>query len=310
MSLNSTYGTVKPSVVNPESDVEIWYNYRRSRSDNDIVNTTFKRGDTSIMLSKAVVSSQETNELSGISDKTLIGMYNLTLPVSIFGNKGIYTIYIKPREYFFTIKDVGVLSAYPDTSGIVIDMNEVPNQSFFGSGNLVGYRVEYFEYADNGLERQEYYRLITSNNNCEPVSQNLTSAMSSSNGYRFNDSGSLCFITLTPSTSPGFKANEKPYIGSPNQKIGITNTKFDPVMIEVEVVEHDIETLSIMAEGEMLRNLENGRVSYYNFDGEVYKQFEFSTVKDNYTTKSVAELKVNKDGNIDTSLDINELKEA
>jgi hypothetical protein len=81
-------------------------------------------------------------------------------------------------------------------------------------------------------------------------------------------------------------------------------------MIEVEVVEHDIETLSVMAEGEMLRNLENGRVSYYNFDGEVYKQFEFSTVKDNYTTKSVAELKVNKDGNIDTSLDINELKDA
>lgn len=314
MSLNSTYGTVKPSVVNINSDVEIWYNYRRSRSDNDSTNATFKRGDTSIMFREAYVDSEDRengNELNvnNIDDKRLIGMYNLTLPVSIFGNKGIYTIYIKPREYFFTIKDVGVLSAYPDTSGIVIDLNE-GNQSFFKSGGLVGYRVEYFEYADNGLERQEYYRLITSNNNCDPVSQNLTSSMSSSNGYRFNDSGSLCFITLTPSTSPGFKANEKPYIGSPNQRIGITNTKFDPIMIEVEVVEHDIETLSIMAEGEMLRNLENGRVSYYNFDGEVYKQFEFSTVKDNYTTKSVAELKVNKDGNIDTSLDFNELKNA
>lgn len=307
MSLNSTYGTVKPSVVNIENDVEIWYNYRRSRSDNDIENTTFKRGDVSVMFSKSVARSED---LSEIDDKTLIGMYNLTLPVSIFGNKGIYTIYIKPKEYFFTIKDVGVLSAYPDTSGIVIDLNEVPNQSFFGSGNLVGYRIEYFEYKDSGLERQEYYRLVTSNNKCEPVSQNLTSSMSSSNGYRFNDSGTLCFLTLTPSTSPGFKANEKPYIGAPNQKIGITNTKFDPIMIEVEVVEHDIETLSVMAEGEMLRNLENGRVSYYNFDGEIYKQFEFSTVKDNYTTKSVAELKVNKDGNIDTSLDINELKDA
>ena len=307
MSLNSTYGTVKPSVVNIENDVEIWYNYRRSRSDNDKENTTFKRGDVSVMFSKSFV--QDT-DLRDIDDKTLIGMYNLTLPVSIFGNKGIYTIYIKPKEYFFTIKDVGVLSAYPDTSGIVIDLNEVQDQSFFGSGNLVGYRIEYFEYKDNALERQEYYRLVTSNNKCEPVSQNLTSAMSSSNGYRFNDSGTLCFLTLTPSTSPGFKSNEKPYIGSPNQKIGITNTKFDPIMIEVEVVEHDIETLSVMAEGEMLRNLENGRVSYYNFDGEVYKQFEFSTVKDNYTTKSVAELKVNKDGNIDTSLDINELKDA
>jgi hypothetical protein len=307
MSLNSTDGTVKPSVVNIENDVEIWYNYRRSRSDNDIANATFKRGDVSVMFSKSFV--QDT-ELTDIDDKTLIGMYNLTLPVSMFSNKGIYTIYIKPKEYFFTIKDVGVLSAYPDTSGIVIDLSGLPNQSFFGNGNLVGYRIEYFEYKNNGLERQEYYRLVTSNNKCEPVSQNLTSSMSSSNGYRFNDSGTLCFLTLTPSTSPGFKANEKPYIGSPNQKISITNTKFDPIMIEVEVVEHDIETLSVMAEGEMLRNLENGRVSYYNFDGEIYKQFEFSTVKDNYTTKSVAELKVNKDGNIDTSLDINELKDA
>jgi hypothetical protein len=81
-------------------------------------------------------------------------------------------------------------------------------------------------------------------------------------------------------------------------------------MIEVEVVEHDIETLSVMAEGEMVRNLDNGRVSYYNFDGEIYKQFEYSTVKDNYTTKSIAEIKINKDDNIDTSLDINELRDA
>jgi len=308
MSQNSTYGTVKPGVVNVNSDVEIWYNYRRSRSDNDVNHATFKRVENAEqMLTKANVDG---GELEGIDDKTLIGMYNLTLPVSIFGNKGIYTIYIKPREYFFTIKDVGVLSAFPDTNGIVIDVNEVGNQAFFGSGNLTGYRVEYFEYKENGLERQEYYRLITSNNNCEPVSQNLTSSMSASNGYRFCDSGTLCFITLTPSTSPGFKANEKPYIGTPNQRIGITNTKFDPVMIEVEVVEHDIETLSVMAEGEMVRNLDNGRVSYYNFDGEIYKQFEYSTVKDNYTTKSIAEIKINKDDNIDTSLDINELRDA
>ena len=117
-------------------------------------------------------------------------------------------------------------------------------------------------------------------------------------------------MTLTPSTSPSFKSNSKPYIGTPNQKIVITNTKFDPVMIELEMTDHDIETLSIMAEGEQVRNLENGRVSTYNFEGEIYKQVEHFTVKDNYTKNSVAEVKVDKSDNIDTSLDLAELKET
>ena len=312
MSLNSTYGTVKPSKINISHDVEVWYQYKPKRSSTDDEFMKFKKIDTP----SSIFEQAEMNEdlysdgTINIPDRNLIGMYNLRLPVSQFGQPGIYTIYIKPKEYFFKIMDVGVLSAYPDTSGIVINMDDTPNQSMFSEDNLVGYRVEYFEYSDEGLERQEYYRIITSNNKCEPVSQNLTSTTASSSGYRFNDSGTLCFLTLTPSTSPSFKSNTKPYIGTPSQVISITNTKFDPVMIEVEMVEHDIETLSIMAEGEVLRNLENGRVSHFNFDGEIYKQFEFSTVKDNYTTKSVAELKVDKTGNIDTSLDMNELKEA
>ena len=186
-------------------------------------------------------------------------------------------------------------------------MNSVENQTLFETDKLVGYRVEYFDYEGSGLKRQEYYRLITSNNMCEPVSQNLTSANTNSNGYRFNGSGTLCFMTLTPSTSPSFKSNSKPYIGSPNQQIVITNTKFDPVMIEVEMVDHDIETLSIMSEGNVVRNLDKGQVSYYNFENEIYKQYEFSTIKDNYTKNSVAEIKIDRSNNIDNELDINEL---
>lgn len=301
--MNSTYGIVKPSLVDPSQDVDVFYHYRPSRSSEDTSFKQFKKiSDVSSIFSNS--EFENTDE----SDMRLPGMYNLNLPVSIFGKKGIYTIYIKPKEIRCTIKDVGSLAAYPDVKGIVIDMNEVENQSLFSADKLVGYRVEYFEYENNGLRRQQYYRLITSNNMCEPVSQNLTSANTNSNGYRFNGSGSLCFMTLTPSTSPSFKSNSKPYIGTPNQKIVITNTKFDPVMIELEMVDHDIETLSIMAEGEQVRNLENGRVSTYNFDGEIYKQMEFFTVKDNYTKNSVAEVKTDKSDNIDNSLDINDLK--
>lgn len=303
--MNSTYGVVKAALVDPTQDVEIFYHYRPSRSSDDSEFKQFKKiDDVSSIFSNS--EFENTDE----PDMRLPGMYNLNLPVSIFGKKGFYTIYIKPKEIRCEIKDVGSLAAYPDQKGIIIDMNSVENQTLFAADKLVGYRVEYFEYEGSGLKRQEYYRLITSNNMCEPVSQNLTSANTNSNGYRFNGSGSLCFITLTPSTSPSFKSNAKPYIGTPNQKIVITNTKFDPVMIELEMTDHDIETLSIMAEGEQVRNLENGRVSTYNFDGEIYKQVEHFTVKDNYTKNSVAEVKVDKSDNIDTSLDLAELKET
>lgn len=312
MSLNSTYGTVKPSMVNISQDVEIWYQYKPKRSSTDDAYTKFtKIDDVTSFFEQAEIDDDlfRDGDIT-IPDRSLVGMYNLRLPVSKFGQPGIYTVYIKPKEYYFKIMDVGVLAAYPDTSGIVIDLNNALNQSQFSEDNLVGYRVEYFEYDDEGLRRQEYYRLITSNNRCEPVSQNLSSTTSSSSGYRFNESGTLSFLTVTPSTSPSFKSNTKPYIGSPSQVICITNTKFDPLMLEIEIVEHDIETLSIMAEGEVVRNLDNGRVSHLNFDGEIYKQFEYSTVKDNYTTKSIAEIKLDKTGNIDNSLDINELKDA
>ena len=76
------------------------------------------------------------------------------------------------------------------------------------------------------------------------------------------------------------------------------------------MVEHDIETLSIMEEGEVVRNLENGRVTHYNFDGEIYKQFEFFTVKDNYTTNNVAEVKTDTSTNVDTSLPLEDLKNS
>ena len=142
---------------------------------------------------------------------------------------------------------------------------------------------------------------MTSSNLCEIVG---------SHQYRFNNSSSLSFVTVTPSTAPSFKANAKPFIGVPNQEILFVNTKFDPVALEINMVEHDIETVSIMVEGEQVRNLDNGRVTTYNFDGEPYHQDVFFTVKDNYTGTSVAEVKENTTDNFDTSMPIETLKNS
>lgn len=298
--MNGTYGIVKPSLITDiNQDVEIWYRYRPNRNTTDETYKNFiKIEDTTSVLQISTTNEDDTN-----GDNRLIGMYELSLPVNIFGKKGFYTIYIKPREYHFTIKDIGALAAYPDIKGIVIDLNAVDNRIMFANDNLVGYRIEYY---DNS-ERQEYYRIITSNNNCEPVSQNLTSSNTNTNGYRFNDNGSLSFLTVTPSTSPSFKSNQTPFIGTPNQQIIITNTKFDPIMMEVEMVEHDIETLSTMIEGDQIRSLDKGLVTTFNENGEIYHQSEFYTIKNTYNQSDIYEVRKKITDNFDTSADYDEL---
>lgn len=296
MANNSTYGVVKPSIVTAD-DIDIFYNFKPYRNSEEEVYTKWKKLDSTMVFSASEL------ETSDIADKRLPGMYNLRLPVSVFGQKGYYTVYIKPKEFQCKIMDIGTLVAYPDINGIVIDTNTAAGvgRTLLSDDNLTGYRIDYLSYQGDGLFRQPYYRMVTSSNLCEVVN---------SHQYRFNSSGSLSFITVTPSTSPSFKANAKPFIGVANQDIMISNTKFDPVCVEIHMVEHDIETLSYMVEGEQVRNLDNGRLTTYNFDGEIYKQMEFATIKDNYTETNIAEIKVNRNDSIDLSLDLNSLKNA
>ena len=285
---------MRPPLITAD-DVDIFYNYRPTRNTDDARYAYFSNGQMEV-------------PVSGTTDLRLPGMYSLKLPVSIFGRIGFYTVFIRPRELYCKIQDVGVLSAYSDIRGIVVDTNTLTNgRSLFMDDGLTGYRVEYYNYEDGGLKRQQYYRIVTSSNLCEPVSQNLTSANTNSNGYRFSNSGSLSFLTVTPSTSPSFRPNAIPYIGVPNQTIALINTKFDPVCLEINIVEHDIETVSTMLEGDVIRNLENGRITHYDKNGEIYLQQEMFTIKNNYTTTNIAEVRHNVNDNIDNSLDYNEI---
>ena len=308
--MNNTYGNVKSAVINPSKDVEIFYHYRPTLNSEDTVFDNFTKIDevTSILKTVSVGENALNSNGEQFPDRTLPGIYNLLLPTRIFGKRGFYTIFIRPKEIYCTIKDVGALGAYPDISGIILDMNDITeDRELFANDNLTGYRVEYLQYDDGGLKRQDFYRLITSCNLAESISQNLTSANTNSNAYRFNESGSLSFITLTPSIGPSFKANAKPYIGSPNQPIIITNTKFDPVCVRVEICENDFDTLATSIDGNQIRALDNGLLTTYNKDYEIYKQWEFYTLKDNYTRNVKFEVKRERTGNIDNSVDANEV---
>lgn len=302
MSTTGVYGTKIGSIVSP-SDVDIFYSYSPTRNAVDALNANFKRLDSSLLMQANIEENNNTEQY----DNILEGLYNLKLPLEHFSKKGFYNIYIKPREIETVLTDVGVLSAYPDVKGLIIDTSKITDMTLKNllllNNSLVGYRVIYF---DNNFKRESYYRLITSNNKCEPIVQNLTDVNQKSIRYRYNDNSTLVFLTVTPSMATTFKANALPYIGVASQKIAIVNTKFEPVMIELEMVEHDIETVSTMLEGSQLRNMDNGLITTFNSKGEIYSQSEVYSLKDEYSREPIYEVKKNKNNSVDFSQTIND----
>lgn len=296
MSANGIYGTNVGAMVN-SSDVEIFYSYSPTRNYDDVNNSNFKQMESTLLTNSII----DDDDASLRYDNIIEGLYNLKLPLEYFNQKGYYTVYIKPKEYEAVIQDVGVLSAYPDVKGIVIDIESSDSElrSILKENNaLVGYRIIYY---NNDGTRENHYRIVTSNNKCEPVVQNLSDVNQKAVRYRYNDNSTLSFITVTPSVATTYKPNATPYIGSATQKIGIVNTKFEPVLIEIEMVDHDIDTVSTMLEGSQLRDLDNGLVTTFNSNNEIYMQHEHYTLKDEYTGKPVYEVKKNKENSIDFS---------
>ena len=286
--MNGVYGTVKPAYLTTssiETDVEILYSYRENRGAEQEAFTAVPSGETNTWLTPVEVAvDDETTEI-------VPGAFNLHLPVDIFSAKGIYTIYIKPREVKANILDVGVLSEYPDVRGLVFKtFND--NSNFNTNGALTGYRVEYFG-LDN-TSRSEDYTIITSSNKCAAIIQNVMATNQKAVRYRFDDSSNLLFCTVSPSTSPSFNANTLPYIGRTGEYVRLVNTKFEPLMVEVEMVENDADTLSVLVGGNQIRNLDNGIITTYNENNEIFRQVEYFAKKSEVGTP-LYEIKQNRD---------------
>lgn len=298
------YGTVIPihiANVDIPNLVDIYFTYHESRTYDSLSNGEFKHLDSSVL-------TQARREMDDSSaDVYIEGMYNLQLPISEFNKKGFYTVYIKPKEIEAVITDIGNLTAFPNVRGIVLDTAQISNSSIRSkartNNELVGYRIVYLD--ENG-RRQDYYRIITSSNKCEPVIQAPNSSSDKSYTYRYEDSSSLIFVTVSPSSAPTFKSNATPYIGKPTQKILLVNTLFEPIQIDIEMTTHDADTISYMLENSQLRDLDNGLVTTFNDENEIYHQSEHFTLKDQYTGAPVYEVKENKTNSIDFSQTIND----
>lgn len=289
-----SYGTIRPSDVSPE-DVEILMVYTPSRDLTE--NFILKSLDAPTILRpyfNNVNTGGNTNELLG-------GLYNLTLPAEEFTNLGFYTLYIRPAQIRTLITDCGILAALPNVKGIVIDLNNVPQRyrNKFVPQGLVGFRVEYLN--SDGTKIPNFFRVITSSFYCEPIITNQTNSVQKSVRYRYVDGATnLIFLTLSPSSSPTNKPNATPYIGQPNQNIIISNTFFNPVSLEIEMVEHDLSTLAIALYGNQTKSIDDGVYTIYDSNNNIYKQYNLYEIRNQFNSL-LYEVREDRGDNIDFS---------
>ena len=300
----SNYGIVRPADVAVQ-DVEIFVHYTPSR--NDVGDVTLTKLDSTEVL----IPVNNPNNTDTTKFELMGGFYTLKLPVTNFKQKGIYTVIIKPLEIRTTITDCGVLASLPDRKGLVFDTSTVDSEvaNRFENSGLEGYRIEYLSTDTSATNNKvnNFFTIITSNNKAEPVNQNLSNTSQKSIRYRFNDNSSLTFCTVTPSSAPTVKPTAIPFIGTSNQKVIITNTFFNPISIEIEMVDHDIETLAYGIFGNQSKSIEDGIYTNYNFSNEIYKQYNLYEVKDEFTGTPQFEVKQER-GNIDFTKQFNNVK--
>jgi hypothetical protein len=143
--------------------------------------------------------------------------------------------------------------------------------------------------------------MITSSFFCEPVVQNLTNTSQKAIRYRYTQTNTnLIFCTVSPSSSPTNNPLSTPYIGQPDQNIIITNTFFNPITVDIEMVEHDISTLAIALYGNQTKSMDDGVYTIYDKDNNIYKQYNLFEIRDQFNNL-LYEVRQDRGNNIDFS---------
>lgn len=276
-----SYGIIRPADVSP-SDVDIFYHYVANRTTTAEV--TLKKLNSEDILTPVFHNGLTTDSTTAPNVEILGGLYNLTLTSDDFTDLGIYTLHIRPKQIRTSISDCGILASLPSVRGLIIDLSNVPSsdRNKFTPQGLVGYRIEYLD-STNNTKIPNFYRLVTSSFYCTPVVSNLTSTTQKAIRYQYSTSATnLLFLTVTPSSAPSSRPNVVPFIGQPGQNIIFTNTFFNPTTVEVEMVEHDVETLSYALYGNQSKATSSGIYTIYDNNNNIFKQYNLYEVKDQF----------------------------
>jgi hypothetical protein len=253
------------------NDVDIFYAYSPSREEVGGIQFNPLYGNT---------TENDLKKMIGVD-----GVFKLRLPANIFNQLGIYTVVIKPKAFETQIIDCSFVVTNNNNEIIISKKGIViPKLQFQGSGNLIGYQIEYFD--QNGVKVKNLKRIVTSSE-LVTVSVNNNSTNPSSTYYTLNDSGNFLFLTLSPDESSLISDEQKINLGSSGQRIIISNTFFDPEVIEVEMVRNTIDSLAPYLKGNSTRNLKTSRYSIFDEEGNIVDEYNLYTKKSTFDNANI-----------------------
>lgn len=275
------YNTTRPATVDPK-DVEVYYTFAPNRET---------RPTAPVALDAVSVLQAQTDD----NETKFGGLYTLRLPSANFNKLGIYNLFIRPRQVRSRIIDCAALAAIPDHKGIVLDVADFPvDRDKMTPGGLQGFRVEYLE--TDGSLRSNYFTIVAWSNRAEVVAQNIGNTTQRSRAYRYNNVGNLVFLSLTPSTSHSTNEAIKPFLGEADQEVILSNPYFDAVHMEIEMVEHDINSIAASIYGNQTRSVKDGVVTTYVTENglqKIFKQHTLYELKDAISGELLYEIREN-----------------
>jgi len=264
------YGTKIPASVGI-NDIDVLYAFSATREEV---------GDLNLQPMFSNVTDGDFKSLFGAD-----GLYKLRLPAEKFNQLGFYAVMIKPKTIETTLLDCSYVVTNNNNEvqiskkGIVISASQ-----FQKTSSLIGYRIEYFD--KNNVKIPNLSRIITSSD-LVSVSTNNQSIARGSTTYVLDPNGTALFLTVTPDEPSIISNNASVNIGSKGQSVLISNTFFDAVFLEVEMVDQTLKTLSYALYGPSTRDLETGILTYFNDQNNIYRQFNLFTRKKQFSTGNI-----------------------
>lgn len=266
------YGTKKLADVTSD-DVDVLYAFSPNRDS---------AGEVVFKPLYNAISESDLMKMIGAD-----GMYKLRLPADIFKELGFYSVLIKPKTFRLIIKDCSVVIT-EDAVGVQISKKGliIAASQFKKTNTLVGWSIEYMN-KQTGLKIKNSNKIITSSDLVTPATNNNVTVNASSTGYVLDSAGNSLFLTVSPDEGSLVSGEAAGNIGSQGQEILLSNTYFDPIHIEVEMVEHDVQTLSYALYGNTTRDNETGILTYFDERGSIYRQYNLYTRKKQFSQGSV-----------------------
>jgi len=80
----------------------------------------------------------------------------------------------------------------------------------------------------------------------------------------------------------------------------LTNTFFNPITIDIELVDQDISTLAIALYGNQTKSIDDGIYTIYDSSNNIYKQYNLYEIRDEFNSL-LYEVRQDRGDNVDFS---------